>query len=147
MNLRLPLGPFLAASLLATAAIAQAQAPVRSAPVAVPVVDTIPPSLDIPYPGTITLNVDATDVVRGIYRVTETIPVSAGQRELILMLPNWIPGKHAPRNFTQLLADLRFTVDGKPANWTRDPVETNAFRIPLPAAAREVTATFVHTSA
>jgi len=72
--------------------------------------------------------------------------VSPGAREIVLLLPEWIPGKHAPRGTIHLLADLRFEVDGRPVTWTRDPVEVFAFRVPLPEGAREVTATFVHTS-
>ena len=56
------------------------------------------------------------------------------------------PASTAPRGPINLLADLRFEVDGQPAEWTRDPVEIYAFRVPLPAGAREVTASFVHTS-
>ena len=56
------------------------------------------------------------------------------------------PGKHGPRGPINLLADLRFEVDGQPAAWTRDPVEVYAFRVPLPEGARAVTASFVHTS-
>src|SRR5690606_28136914 len=43
-------------------------------------------------------------------------------------------------------ADVRFEADGKPVQWTRDPVEVHAFHIPLPAGTKEVTASFVHTS-
>jgi predicted metalloprotease with PDZ domain len=134
----------LLALLLASAALAQ-PAP-NSAPQAVPIVDAIPPARDVAFPGTITLAIDATDVQRGVFRASETIPVPPGQREMILLLPNWIPGKHAPRDFANQLADLRFTADGKPLAWIRDPVEIHAFRLALPEGAREVTATFVNTS-
>jgi predicted metalloprotease with PDZ domain len=141
----------LAASLLAvllgvTAAPALPQAGVPSAPQAVPIVATAPAPLDVPFPGTLSLEVDATDVTRGVYRATETIPVPPGQREMILLLPNWIPGKHAPRGFAHQLADLHFAVDGKPVAWRRDPVDVYAFHVPVPEGARTLTATFVHTS-
>src|SRR6187402_1222074 len=45
-----------------------------------------------------------------------------------------------------LIAGVTFEVDGRTAAWTRDPVETYAFRIPLPAGAKAVTARFVYTS-
>src|SRR5579863_8724788 len=54
--------------------ISQAQ---NSAPEAQPIVDTIPAAHDAPWPGVVTLSVDATDVTRGIFRMTENIPVSA----------------------------------------------------------------------
>lgn len=133
-----------AALLLANTASAQGE--VRTAPQATPLPSAIPAAQDVPYPGTMTLDIDATDLARGVYRVRQTIPVPPGQRELVLLLPEWIPGKHAPRGPIHLLADLRFEVDGRPAAWVRDPVDVFAFRVPLPAGARQVTASFVHTS-
>jgi predicted metalloprotease with PDZ domain len=141
------LAPLSAVLLLATAgAGALAQSAPRSAPLAIPAERTVPAAQDIPFPGTIGLTIDARDVTRGIFRVVETVPVPAGEDELILQLPEWLPGKHGPRGAMNLIADVHFEVDGKPATWTRDPVETYAFRIPLPAGAKQVTARFVYTS-
>src|SRR5690606_33165798 len=131
---------------LLLAAPASSQVAERSAPVATPLPPAIPAAQDVPFAGTMTLDIDATDLVRGVYRVKQTVPVPAGANELVLLLPEWLPGKHAPRGQLNLLADLRFEVDGRPAEWTRDPVEVYAFRVPVPAGAREVTASFVHTS-
>src|SRR5690348_14638698 len=39
----------------------------------------VPPPQDTPYPGTITLNVDASDTSQGIFSAHETIPVQAGE--------------------------------------------------------------------
>jgi len=39
----------------------------------------VPAPQDTPYPGSIALQVDAGDVRQGIYRVRETIPVTAGR--------------------------------------------------------------------
>jgi predicted metalloprotease with PDZ domain len=142
---KFPLLPALAAALL-LAGSASAQPAVRTAPHAAPLPPPIPAAQDVAYPGTIALEIDATDLARGVYRVRQTVPVTPGARELVLLLPEWIPGKHAPRGPINLLADVRFEVDGKPALWTRDPVEVHAFRVPLPAGARLVTASFVHTS-
>ncbi|MDB6115229.1 MAG: trypsin-like serine protease, partial [Lacunisphaera sp.] len=49
----------------------------NSAPVAQPASDPVPSARDVPFPGTLTLAVDASDVTRGIFQVTEKIPVSA----------------------------------------------------------------------
>jgi predicted metalloprotease with PDZ domain len=138
-------GTALGAALLLSAP-AFAQSEIRTAPQAVPLPPAIPAAQDVPFPGTMTLEIDATDVERAVYRVRQTVPVPPGMREMVLLLPEWIPGKHAPRGPINLLADLRFEVDGRPAEWTRDPVEVYAFRVPLPEGAREVTARFVHTS-
>jgi predicted metalloprotease with PDZ domain len=123
-----------------------AQTETRSAPQAVALPAPVPEARDVPYPGTIDLQIDASDTQRGVFRVVETVPVPAGQSELILQLPAWHPGKHDARGAMNLIADVRFEVDGRTVSWTRDPVETYAFRIPLPAGAKAVTARFVYTS-
>ncbi|HWK41265.1 MAG TPA: peptidase M61 [Croceibacterium sp.] len=137
---------FAALSLAAAGQAVFAQPAVRSAPTAVAAERTINPARDVPYPGTIGLDIDATDIDRAIFRVKQTIPVPSGQQELVLQLPEWLPGKHAARGAMNLIAGVTFEVDGQAATWTRDPIETYAFRIPLPDGAREVTARFVYTS-
>ena len=54
-----------------------------------------PAPRDVAYPGTVTLAVDATDVTRGIFRVSETLLV-AGPGPLTLLYPEWLPGNHSP---------------------------------------------------
>ena len=96
--------------------------------------------------GALSLDIDATDIQRGVYRVTETIPVAPGTDRLTLLFPQWLPGNHGPRGPLAELVDLRFTANGKALNWQRDPVEVFAFHIDLPASTRAVTARFIHTS-
>lgn len=118
-----------------------AQETPRSAPQAQPVVSTIPAARDIAWPtGTIQLDIDATDTVRRIIHVTETIPVGGGP--LTLLFPEWIPGKHAPRGEIEKLAGLTFTADGKPVAWQRDPLNVYAFHLSVPEGARTLVATF-----
>jgi predicted metalloprotease with PDZ domain len=139
--------PLLAALLVAsTSATALAQPETRSAPLAIPLPPAIPPAQDVAFPGVIGLAIDATDTQRGVFRVVQTVPVPPGEDELILLLPEWHPGKHDARGAMNLIADVRFEIDGQPAEWTRDPIDTYAFRIPLPAGARQVTSRFVYTS-
>lgn len=141
-----------ASSIAATAQTAVPQSLASTAPIAIPIAPTVPDPVDTPWPGgAMTLEIDASDVTRGLYRVTQTIPLApegqgASARRLTLLFPQWLPGTHAPRGPIAELADLRFTVDGKAATWRRDPVEVNAFHIALPEGARAVVATFVHTS-
>ncbi|WDF72353.1 M61 family metallopeptidase [Novosphingobium sp. KACC 22771] len=131
-----------AALLFSSPALAQ-----RSAPAAIPVVQGVPDARDVPYPGgTITLDIDATDIARGLFRVSQTVPVAAGAKELILQLPQWVPGGHNPRGTIDQLADVKFYADGKLLTWHRDPTEVFAFHIDLPAGAKAVVAKFVHTS-
>jgi len=139
--------PRIAFALAAALSLAgPAAAQTRTAPQNVPLPPPVPGAQDVPFPGTIGLAIDASDTQRGIFRVVETVPVPPGEDELILQLPEWHPGKHDARGAMNLIADVRFEIDGQPAAWTRDPVETFAFRIPLPAGARQVTARFVYTS-
>ncbi len=107
----------------------------------------IPPAADTPYPGgAMTLAIDATDVLRGIYRVRQTIPVAPGTRSLTLLYPSWLPGHHAPRGPISQIVGLTVTAGGQTLNWRRDPVNVNAFHLDLPAGATTVVAQFVHTS-
>ena len=145
MHKAFAVAPLLAALLVSTAPLA-AQPATNSTPLALPIADTIPAAQDVPYPGTIDLDIDATDVVRGIYRVTETIPVKPGTRDLVLLYPQWLPGNHSPSNNAALLNDVRFSAGGKALTWKRDPVDVYAFHVALPAGTREVVAKFVHTS-
>ena len=132
----------LVSSALASAAHAQPSAPTRSAPMALPVVETVPEPRDIPWTaGTIQLAVDATDTLRRIVNVTETIPV-AGDGPLTLLLPEWLPGNHGPRGTIDKLAGLTVTAGGNPVAWHRDPLNVFAFHIAVPPGASSVTVKF-----
>ncbi len=99
---------------------------------------------DIPYPGTIRLDVDASDTSRGIYRVVETIPVRPGP--LVLLYPQWLPGNHGPSGPIASLAGLRITANGRPVEWRRDPGYVYAFHVEVPAGVRELRLEFQHVS-
>jgi len=136
-----------AALLLSTAAPAFAQVPAgNSAPQPVPFVDTIPVAQDIPYPGTILLNVDATNTEQGIFRVKETIPV-AKAGPMALLFPKWLPGAHSPRGEIEKLAGLVIKANGRVLPWTRDMVDVFAFHIDVPAGARNLDVEFQFISA
>jgi predicted metalloprotease with PDZ domain len=88
-----------------------------------------------------TLEVDATDISRSIFKVKQTIPVTAG-KPLVLLYPQWLPGKHGPRGAISELVGLTITAAGKPVTWTRDPVEVYAFHVDVPTGVEAVTAEF-----
>lgn len=113
----------------------------NSEPVALPIVDTIPPARDIAWPGVITLSVDASDNARGIFRVRETIPVSAAG-PLTLLYPKWLPGHHAPLGPIAALAGIEFNADGRSLPWRRDPVDVFAFHVDVPNGTSRVEAQF-----
>ncbi len=137
----------LTATLLASAAPVFAQVPAgNTAPQPVPFVDTIPDAVDTPYPGTLLLDVDATDTERGIFRVKQTIPV-AKAGPMALLYPKWLPGAHSPRGEIEKLAGLVIRANGKIVPWTRDPVDVFAFHIDVPAGAKTLVAEFQFISA
>lgn len=91
----------------------------------------VPPPLDQPYPGTIVLKVDATNLSQQIFRVKMSIPVAPGA--LTMLYPQWIPGNHGPIGPLTQLAGLKFSGNGKPIEWVRDPVQVYAFHLTVPA--------------
>lgn len=101
--------------------------------------DATAPS-DLPYPGTISLNVDATDIGHRIFSVHEEIPVTAGP--LRLHYPQWLPGNHGPRGPVDQIGGLRFSVDGKALPWRRDPLDMYSFLVEIPAGATRLSADF-----
>ncbi len=114
----------------------------NSAPTTQPIVDTDPrgPRGDVAYSGVIALSVDASDVTRGIFRVKETIPVTAGP--LTLLYPKWLPGNHAGSGPITQLAGLKLLADGQPLPWRRDPVDVFAFHVEVPPKATSIEAQF-----
>ncbi len=134
----------LAALLLATTASAAFAA--NSAPQPVPIVDTIPAAKDVPYPGTMTLRVDATDLDQNIFKVQQTIPVpTAGP--MTLLFPAWLPGNHAPRGQVEKVAGLVIKAGGKVLTWKRDPVDVYAFHVDVPSGTRALDVSFSFLSA
>lgn len=137
---------FIRSLLLASALIAPPALAENSRPQAIPADTSVPASKDVPYPGTILLDVDTTDVMRGIFRVKETIPV-AGTGPMTLLFPKWLQGKHAPRGEIEKLAGLAISANGKAIPWRRDPMDAHAFHIDVPAGARAIDLAFQFLSA
>ncbi|WP_317201583.1 peptidase M61 [Janthinobacterium sp.] len=82
------------------------------------------------YPGTIVLNVDATNLAQQIFSVHASIPVKAGK--LTLLYPQWVPGSHGPSGPLNQLAGLTLRGNGKALAWRRDPLNMFAFDIEVP---------------
>jgi predicted metalloprotease with PDZ domain len=136
---------------LTAALVLALAAPANAQPLAAPdqplAATPIPPAANTPWPGgAMTLDVDASDVARGLYRVTQTIPVAPGTRRLTLRYPQWLPGNHAPRGPIAELVGLEFSAGGQPLHWERDRIDVNAFHLDLAGASGPVVARFVHTS-
>jgi predicted metalloprotease with PDZ domain len=106
----------------------------------------IPQARDVEFPGTMTLQVDATDIDRRIFRVRQTIPVPAAG-PMVLLFPEWLPGNHAPRGQIEKLAGLTVKAGARTIAWRRDPVDVYAFHIDVPQGVREIAAEFQFLSA
>ncbi|HEY1042607.1 MAG TPA: peptidase M61 [Telluria sp.] len=104
----------------------------------------VPAAVDQPYPGTIALKVDATNVGQRIFRIQSTIPAKPGA--MTLLYPQWVPGNHGPSGPLMQLAGLRITAGGKPVEWTRDPVHVHAFHITVPEGASSIEAQYEYLS-
>ncbi|HEY0052778.1 MAG TPA: peptidase M61, partial [Caulobacteraceae bacterium] len=101
----------------------------------------IPAPRDAPYPGVITLDMDATDIDRRIISVRQTIPVT-GAGPLVLLYPRWIPGNHAPVGPVDDIADLQVMANGQLLPWVRNTANTNAFQVEVPAGVSAVDVSF-----
>jgi predicted metalloprotease with PDZ domain len=111
---------------------------------ALPAHANVPAPLDAPYPGTIVLEVDATNLSQQIFRMRMTIPVRPGP--LTLLYPQWLPGNHGPSGPLTQLAGLTFTGNGKPIAWTRDPVHVFAFHLTVPEGVSSLEAQYQYLS-
>jgi predicted metalloprotease with PDZ domain len=133
--------------LLCAATAAASQLPAnftRAEPVAR--TDSVPPARDIPFPGTIRLRVDATDVQRRIFRIRQTIPVpKAG--DFVLLYPEWLPGAHSPRGAVKNVAGLKISAGGRRLSWRRDPADVYAFHIDVPEGVGSIDVEFQYLSA
>ena len=123
-----------AAFLLATSLQAQSP-PVLPSPVPQP--RPVETPRDVPYPGTIKLHVDATDVLRRIYQIQEIIPVSTPGTQTLLF-PEWTPGDHAPNAPLEKLAGLVISAGGTRIHWQRDTVNVHAFSFRVPPGVTSV---------
>jgi len=121
----------------ATPALGQLVPPQNSRPSATPKTDTIPAARDVPYPGTLQLTVDASDVTRGIFRIHERVPVT-GAGDLVMLHPKWVPGGHTPRGDIKNITGFRPSANGKPLEWVRDDLDVTAFHISVPAGVTAV---------
>lgn len=106
----------------------------------------IPPALDVAAPGTMTLDVDATDTHRGIFRVRQTIPV-ARSGPMVLLFPEWLPGNHAPRGQIEKLSGLTIKAGAQTLVWKRDPFNVYAFHVEVPQGAKALDLAFQFVSA
>ncbi|GAB2583643.1 M61 family peptidase [Dyella jejuensis] len=119
---------------VALALLATSPAFGSAGPLAKAAAPALPVPVDRPYPGRITLEVDATDTRHKVYRVRESIPVTPGSL-ITLLYPQWETASHAPTGMVNRLAGLLIHAGDKPVQWRRDPYQPYAFQVRVPADA------------
>ncbi len=134
----------LAVFLLVTLASAQDERPPQPQPTVYS--SAVPNPTDSPYPGSIQLSLDITNLLDHVQHVTERIPLSGKGQELVLLYPQWIPGSHAPTGTIARVAGLLSKVDGRQVQWTRDLIDPWALHVPLSPGAKFVELQFDYLS-
>src|SRR3954471_11115330 len=133
-------------SCLTRAAAAQLVPALNSKPEAYAKPARVPEARDIPFPGTLQLTVDASDVTRGIFRVRERVPVTT-TGDLVLLYPKWVPGGHSPRGDIKNVTGIRVSANGRPLKWVRASRDVFAFPVNVPQGARAFDVEFQYVSA
>ena len=105
----------------------------------------VPPPRDVAYPGTIAIDVDATDLAQRIFRVKQAMPVQAGP--LTLLFPAWLPGNHAASGPIDKIAGLEITANGTRLAWTRDPLDVFAFHVEVPQGVQSLSMQYQYLTA
>jgi predicted metalloprotease with PDZ domain len=131
----------LAAATLSVLLAGAATAQVGQGPSAAPAPPALSVPLDRPFRGRLELAVNATDTDHQIFSVHEVIPVQTAG-DTVLLYPEWETASHAPTATVAELAGLMVSIDGKPSDWTRDPVNMHAFHVDVPKGARAITVDF-----
>jgi predicted metalloprotease with PDZ domain len=134
------------ALIFATRLLAQNANQSQSQPEPEPMPPPIAAPVDKPYVGPVKLTVDLTDNARRVAAIHEDIPVEAGEKELVLLYPQWIPGNHSPTGPISRLSGMVTTVDGKRVQWVRDRVNVYAVHVPLAVGSKVVALDFQYLS-
>lgn len=91
-------------------------------------------------PAEIVLTVDATEALRRILHVSESIPVKPGP--LTLYYAKWIPGEHGPTGPVVDLVSLKIRSAGKPLSWRHDLVDMYAIHLEVPTETERLDLSF-----
>ncbi len=126
-------------------ALAQAVPSQNSKPAATPKTDTVPVSKDTPFPGTIQLTVDASDVTRAIFRVHEHVP-TPHSGDFVILYPKWLPGNHSPSGQINKVAGFRASANGRELVWVRDNLDVYAFHVQVPDGVSAIDIDFQYVS-
>ena len=96
-------------------------------------------------PEPLAIQVDASDVTRGLFHITETMPAKPGK--LTLWYPRWIPGEHGPTGPISKNFNFKIYADGSLLPWTRDPIDMFQVTVQVPSHAKQISIKFTHANA
>ncbi len=88
----------------------------------------------------IILQVDASEVSRGLIHVLEKMPVKPGP--YLLRYPKWIPGHHSPSGPLANVIDLHVMANGHEIPWVRDSVELYDIHVNVPKGTDQIQVIF-----
>lgn len=94
------------------------------------------------YP-VVSLTVDAREITRGLFHVSEHFQAKPGP--LVLWFPNWIPGGHSQGHPINSMIAFKVSAGGHTLAWKRDLVEMSQFTVNVPKGASEVKIEFTTT--
>src|ERR1700759_2527439 len=110
-----------------------------------PLPPPIPAPRGLPFPGTVRLALDASDIRHKVFAARETIPVQrAGP--MVLLYPEWETASHAPTVSVARLAGLTVRGNGGRLEWHRDPVAVHAFHVEVPPGVEALDLDFQYLS-
>jgi predicted metalloprotease with PDZ domain len=104
----------------------------------------LPPISQQPYPGTISVAVDASAAQTKLFHAKLRIPVTPGP--MVLLYPKWIPGEHGPTGPVVDLTGLKISADGQPLQWRRDDLEMYAIHVTVPNGTSALDVSLDYTS-
>lgn len=91
--------------------------------------------------GPMRLKVDATDILRGIFRVEIEMSLTRSGA-LALAYPEWLPPYHAPRGPIEFVAGLGFAADETVLTWKRDADDMYILHLEVPKGAKHLNVRF-----
>ena len=85
----------------------------------------------------IRITADLSDGARKLYHAEIDLPVKPGEHASFIM-PQWIPGNHAPNGPIANVVGLVFYANGQPLPWRRDDVNLYEFHVDVPAGVTNI---------
>ncbi|WP_231012898.1 M61 family metallopeptidase [Ideonella azotifigens] len=152
---RAPIRGWLVTGLCLGAISALMTSPAMGAPPPPPPPPSLPATVLAPaapdvqtWPGTIALEVDATDLAHRLLKVSQRLPIAPAAQggPLTLYYARFLPGAHGPYGDVARLAGLTVLAGDRRLPWQRDVTDPFAFHLNVPAGVSELQLAFQYTA-